>query len=106
MSDAAGFVYADDPDEPGWKNWALSDPTRFNGLLAPFKVRPEPDGTARVRMFLRHEQSNLRDAVHGGTTLALIDIALRAAARSFGLIVQGDDTIASFAATIRKPDTQ
>jgi uncharacterized protein (TIGR00369 family) len=147
LSDAAGFIYADDPDEPGWKSWELSDPTRFNSLLAPFKVRLEPDGSARVRMYPRHEHSNLRDAVHGGTTLAFIDIALFAAARSFGLItagtavtldlstqfigagaigqpldaevellretgrllflrglvVQGDNRIASFSATIRKP---
>lgn len=147
MSDSPRFLYADDPEAPGWKSWELSDPTRFNSLLAPFKVRMEPDGKARVRMFPRHEHSNLRDVVHGGVTLAFIDIALFAAARSFGLItagtavtidlstqfigagvigqpldaevellretgrllflrglvVQGDEKIASFAGTIRKP---
>jgi uncharacterized protein (TIGR00369 family) len=150
MSDALGFIYLDDPDEPGWKSWALSDPTRFNSLLGPFKVRLEDDGSARVRMVPRHQHSNLQNAVHGGTTLAFIDIALFAASRSFGLItagtavtldlstqfigagridepldavvellretgrllflrgliVQGDETIASFAATIRKPSPQ
>ncbi|RHW18984.1 PaaI family thioesterase [Sphingomonas gilva] len=147
MTDPPSFLYADDPDKPGWKSWELSDPTRFNSLLGPFKVRLEADGSARVRMVPRHIHSNLRNAVHGGTTLAFIDIALFAAARSFGLItagtavtldlstqfigagridepldavvellretgrllflrgliVQGDDRIASFSATIRKP---
>ena len=72
----------------GWREWALSDPTRFNSLLGPFHVKVE-DGIARVRMTPRHEHSNLRDSVHGGALLGFIDVALFAASRSFGLITAG-----------------
>ena len=29
------FVEAEDPANPGWRSWSLSDPTRFNTLLGP-----------------------------------------------------------------------
>lgn len=89
MSDTADFRYDDDPANPGWKNWDLPDQTRYNSLLAPFLVRLESDGVARVRMFPKRQHSNLRNAVHGGTILGFIDVALFAASRSFGLITAG-----------------
>nr|WP_240946597.1 PaaI family thioesterase [Novosphingobium sp. ERW19] len=102
---------------------------------------------ARLRMFPERRHSNLLDAVHGGVTLALMDIALFAAMRTLlsgdaagsvtldlssqfigagqigepldavtevlretgrlvflrGLVVQGQDTIAAYNGTIRKP---
>ena len=146
MDTAPAFINEPDPDNPGWLIWQLSDPTRFNSVLGKLLVRKEPDGQARVRMFPGHMHSNLANNVHGGVTLAFIDVALFAAARMFGLIeaasavtldlstqfiaagridapldaevellretgrllflrgliVQGDDSVASFAGTLRK----
>ncbi len=144
------FIHQPDPDNPGWKTWTLSDPTRFNSLLGKMMVRLEPDGQARIRMFPEHVHSNLSDNIHGGTTLAFIDVALFAGSRLFGLIeagtavtldlsvqfigagrvgepmdavvellretgrllflrgliVQGDNKVASFSGTIRKPGSK
>ncbi|MBC7987270.1 MAG: PaaI family thioesterase [Sphingomonadaceae bacterium] len=141
------FIHRPDPDLPGWLTWELSDPTRFNGVLGPLRVREEKDGQVRVRMVPTHAHSNLSDVVHGGVTLSLIDIAMFAGARMFGLIeagtavtldlsvqfmgagridepldvlvellretrrllflrglvVQGEDKVAAFSGTIRKP---
>jgi len=83
------FIHQPDPDNPGWMTWELSDPTRFNSLLGRMMVRLEPDGQARIRMFPEHVHSNLSDNIHGGTTLAFIDVALFAASRLFGLIEAG-----------------
>ncbi|RJF90431.1 PaaI family thioesterase [Sphingomonas cavernae] len=143
---APAFIHEPDPDNPGWLIWQLSDPTRFNATLGKLLVRLEPDGQARVRMFPERPHSNLANNVHGGVTLAFIDVSLFAASRMFGLIeaasavtldlstqfmgagrvgepldatvellretgrllflrglvVQGDERIASFAGTIRK----
>ncbi len=145
MTDESAFAFGEDPDHPGWHSWQLKDATRYNGFLGKLIVRRE-DGKARVRMFPQRVHSNLQDAVHGGTTLGFIDVALFAASRMFGLIeagtavtldlstqfigsgrmgqpldaevellretrrlifmrglvVQGPDTIAAFAGTIRK----
>ncbi len=144
------FIHQPDPDNPGWMTWTLSDPTRFNSLLGKMMVRLEPDGQARIRMFPEHVHSNLSDNIHGGTTLAFIDVALFAGSRLFGLIeagtavtldlsvqfigagrvgepmdavvellretgrllflrgliVQGDNKVASFSGTIRKPGSK
>ncbi len=126
----------------------MTDETRYNGtVLGNMIVRSEGEGKARLRMFPGHRHSNLGNAVHGGTTLGFIDVALFGAARVFGLIdtgfavtldlsvqfigagkldipldaevellretrrllflrglvVQGEDMVASFAGTIRKP---
>ena len=143
------FLYAPDPDNPGWFTWTLSDPTRFNSLLGPMRVRMEGD-LARVRMHPEHVHTNLSNALHGGTILSFIDVSIFAASRMFGLIeagtavtldlsvqfigagrpgvpldaevemlretgrllflrglvVQEDDRVASFAATIRKPSSK
>lgn len=149
-SNRPAFLHEPDPDHPGWLTWDLSDPTRFNRVLGKMLVRAEGEGRARVRMFPEHGHSNLSGAVHGGVTLAFIDVALFAGARLFGLveagtavtldlstqfigagrtgvpldaevellretgrllflrglIVQGDDKVASFAGTIRKPSAR
>ena len=147
VGDRPAFLHAPDPANPGWLTWELSDPTRFNRVLGKMLVRLEDDGRARVRMFPDHGHGNLSGALHGGVSLAFIDIALFAGARLFGLVeagtavtldlstqfiaagrigepldaevellretgrllfmrgllVQGDDTIAGFSGTIRKP---
>ncbi|MBB3860533.1 uncharacterized protein (TIGR00369 family) [Novosphingobium hassiacum] len=146
------FEYGPAEDHPGWFNWNLTDQTRFNAqtmgrLLTRIEQRADGGQVARLRMFPERRHSNLLDVVHGGVTLALIDIAMFAAMRTLldgdaggsvtldlstqfigagrlgepldavvevlretgrlvflrGLVVQGDDTIAAFNGTIRKP---
>ncbi len=151
MSEQA-FRYETAADHPGWFTWNLIDETRFNAqamgrMLTRIEDRADGVRVARLRMFPERRHSNLLDAVHGGITLALIDISLFAAMRTLldgdaagsvtldlstqfigagrigepldavvevlretgrlvflrGLVVQGDDTIAAFNGTIRKP---
>ncbi len=148
----SAFQYGPAEDHPGWFTWNLTDTTRFNAqtmglLLTRIELRADGGKSARLRMFPERRHSNLLDAVHGGVTLALIDISLFAAMRTLldgdadgsvtldlstqfigagrlkepldavvevlretgrlvflrGLIVQGDDTIAAYNGTIRKP---
>ncbi|UIJ45942.1 PaaI family thioesterase [Sphingomonas cannabina] len=82
------FSYEDDPDQPGWKLWKATDPTRFNTLLGPLSVRVD-GGIARVRMMPEHRHSNLRDHVHGGALLGFIDVAMFAGCRGFGVLNAG-----------------
>ena len=68
----------------------MVDTSRYNGtVLGKMIVRSEGEGKARLRMFPEHRHSNLGNAVHGGTTLGFIDVALFGAARIFGLIDTG-----------------
>ena len=146
------FTYQPSDRHPGWFTWNLSDTTRFNAqTMGDLVVREEeaPGGKrhVRLRMFPERRHSNLLDAVHGGVTLALIDISLFSAMRLLlngdaagsvtldlatqfigagrvgqpldsvcevlretgrlvflrGLVVQEDETIASFTGTVRKP---
>jgi uncharacterized protein (TIGR00369 family) len=88
--DTPAFDSSPDPDNPGWLNWQMIDASRYNGsVLGKLIVRSEGDGKARLRMFPEHRHSNLGNAVHGGTTLGFIDVALFGAARMFGLIDTG-----------------
>ena len=87
-AESPGFTFDDDPELPGWKRWSINDPTRFNAVFGPLSVRIE-DGIARVRIVPRPTHANLRDNVHGGALLAFIDMAIFAAARSFGVVVAG-----------------
>ena len=88
MSVDEHFDVDDDPDHPGWSRWGLRDDTRYNAFLGRLIVRREGEA-ARVRMFPTRVHSNLDDNVHGATTLGFIDIALFAAARTFGLLDAG-----------------
>ena len=86
------FVRQPAADLPGWSSWDLTDDTRFNAqTMGRLLVREDtsPGGTPllRLRMFPERRHSNLLDAVHGGVTLALIDISLFAAIR---LLLGGD----------------
>ncbi len=85
MTDPLPFAFGEDPDNPGWYSWRLRDDSRYNAFLGPLIVRREGDA-ARVRMFPARAHTNLQDAIHGGTTLGFIDVALFAAARMLGLI--------------------
>jgi uncharacterized protein (TIGR00369 family) len=88
--DTPAFDSSPDPDNPGWLNWQMTDPTRYNGtVLGKMLVRSEGPGKAGLRMFPEHRHSNLRNAVHGGVTLGFIDVAMFGASRMFGLIEAG-----------------
>lgn len=68
-------------DFPGWHSWELNDPTSFNGhvmgrLIVRKELAPAGHEVVRLRMFPVHQHSNIQNNVHGGTTLALIDISL------------------------------
>jgi acyl-coenzyme A thioesterase PaaI-like protein len=82
------FVDIPAAGQPGWREWQPSDPTRFNSVLGPVVYRSD-GGIVRVRMTPGHAHSNVRDALHGGATLAFIDIALFAAARALGIVTTG-----------------
>jgi len=90
LSEAPGFISEPDPDHPGWHTWHLSDPTRFNCWMFPrLLVRAESATTARLRIFPEHHHTNLGNNLHGGTIMALIDIALFACSRMLGLVEAG-----------------
>lgn len=62
--------------EAGWHTWNMMDRTRFNtAVLGEMRVRRE-GANCRLRMFPERRHTNLVDNVHGGVTLALIDISL------------------------------
>lgn len=84
------FESGADPEHPGWYKWEMRDKRRFNEqAIGKLIVRKDEDGKARLRMFPAIAHSNLMDAVHGGASLALMDISLFAASRVFGLIDVG-----------------
>ena len=90
MSDDRGFISEPDPDNPGWHTWQLNDTTRFNSWMFPrLLVRRDVDGKARLRMFPEHRHTNLGNNIHGGTVMALVDIALFACSRQLGIIEAG-----------------
>lgn len=78
MSDNGVFQYAPSDQYPGWHTWNLQDETRFNARgLGPMLVRAESDHQARIRLIEPGRQhSNVHDNIHGGATLALIDVAM------------------------------
>jgi uncharacterized protein (TIGR00369 family) len=79
-----------DPDNPGWLHWTMTDERRFNAnVLGKMILRSEGEGRARLRMFPTIKHTNLMDNLHGGTILALIDVAMFAGSRTFGLIEAG-----------------
>jgi len=88
MVEKPEFLYEEHPDHPGWHRWGLRNSDRYNTFLGDMMVRVE-DGVCRVRMLPERRHSNLGNNVHGGAMLGFIDVALFAAARSFGLIAAG-----------------
>jgi len=80
------FQFEPAADYPGWEDWKLIDPERFNhAVLGRLLVRAEGDRHARVRMFPETKHSNLINMIHGGATVGFVDVALFGAARCFGL---------------------
>ncbi len=70
------FRYDPIADEPDWFSWDMVDDTRFNtAVLGHLRVRREGE-QCRLRMIPQRRHTNIQDMIHGGTTLALIDIAL------------------------------
>lgn len=72
------FVHEPAPGHPGWHCWRLDDPAKFNNhALGDMLVRREGDRSARLRLLRTGIQhANLLDTIHGGVTLALIDVSL------------------------------
>ena len=86
--------FHDEPLGDGWIAWNLKDATRYNALIEPLQVRRDADTAdgrpiARLRMVPGRQHSNLGNAVHGGITLGLIDIALFASCHQFGVLNVG-----------------
>lgn len=84
----SGFRCEPDPENPGWLTWDALDPARFNGAaMGKLIVRRESENASRVRMVPDYRHANIPGSLHGGVTLALIDIALFA---SLYVLRQGD----------------
>jgi len=153
--DPIEFRHEPAADFPGWDDWDVADQAVFNPhAMGRLLVRQETAAggqpVSRLRMFPARQHSNVQHTVHGGATLALIDISLFAAFKLLlgghpgnavtldlstqfigtghlgepldavvevlretgrlafmrGLVVQGDNTIAAFAGTVRKPSVK
>ncbi len=76
------FVHEPDPEFPGWHTWELNEGPRFNSHgLGRMIVRPDGPRSACLRLLEVDERhSNILDAIHGGVTLAMIDVGMFAAA--------------------------
>lgn len=72
------FVHEPSPDYPGWHTWTLNDDRRFNSQgLGRMLIRREGERGARTRLLdVETRHSNVQDNIHGGVTLALIDVAM------------------------------
>lgn len=82
------FIHAPVPDHPGWHSWYLADETRFQPqTMGRLLVRVENAHTARLRLTPLQRHTNARGTVHGGVTLALVDIALFA---TFAAVLKGN----------------
>lgn len=78
MSSDTAFIHEPAPGHPGWLTWNLEDDTRFNAVgLGPMIIRREGERSACVRLIdLETRHSNMHGNVHGGVTLAFIDVAM------------------------------
>lgn len=78
MAQDAAFIHEPDPEFPGWNTWRLNEGLRFNTQgLGRMIIRREGECSARLRLLEAEQRhSNLHDNVHGGVTLALIDVAM------------------------------
>ena len=81
MKPTGEFIHVPDPENPGWHTWRVNDDARFNThALGRMIIRPEGESGARLRLLdVETRHSNLHSNVHGGVTLALIDVAMFAA---------------------------
>lgn len=74
---------------PGFHTWDLKEPGLYNDLLGPLYIRLLDSGLARMRMVPARQHSNMDNAVHGGTLLGFIDVALFAGAHMYGVNIAG-----------------
>lgn len=81
----ARLVSHPDPDHPGWDIFGPDRPGLFTDVIAPIHVRAAGPGRAMVRMVPRPGHGNIAGALHGGATMAFIDIALFAGASRAGV---------------------
>jgi uncharacterized protein (TIGR00369 family) len=82
------FISRPDPANPGWSTWDNADLSRFNPqVMGKLIVRREGERSCRLRMQTAHIHSNVLGKVHGGVSLALIDISLFACIRN---VLDGD----------------
>ncbi len=81
----ADSIFNHDPvlGEAGWIHWNLNDDSRFNAILGDIQVKF--GSPALVRMFPEQRHTNIEENLHGGTTLAFLDIALFAGCRGLNL---------------------
>lgn len=74
---------------PGFHTWDLKAAGYYNDFLGPLYIRRLDSGIAQMRMVPGGQHSNLDDAVHGGTLLGFIDIAMFAGAHQHGVDIAG-----------------
>ena len=88
------FICEPDAESPGWLRWRMADPTRFNeAVLGRLIARTEGDDICRVRIQPQVPlHSNNGGNIHGGVTLALIDISLFAAMQMLRGVDAGGST--------------
>ena len=73
----SNFSCEPDPEHPGWLRWRMLGATRFNeAVLGRQLVRREDETHCRHRIFPRHEHGNSNGNIHGGVTLAMVDVAM------------------------------
>ncbi|VWX46459.1 PaaI family thioesterase [Novosphingobium sp. 9U] len=78
MELTAAFIHEPDRDNPGWHTWHLDDDSRFNNAaLGRLLLRREGEHQARLRLpQTRAQHSNVHGKIHGGVTLALVDVGI------------------------------
>jgi acyl-coenzyme A thioesterase PaaI-like protein len=74
---------------PGFWTWDLKQSGLYNDFLGPLYTRRLENGHAQMRMIPQRQHGNLDNAVHGGTIMGLIDIALFAGAHQYGVDIAG-----------------
>ena len=70
------FDHLPDPENPGWHHWNLKDESLFNGAVMGKLITRREGDSCRLRMFPERRHENLQGIIHGGVTLALIDISM------------------------------
>lgn len=89
----APVIWQPHPEHPGWHEWRMREPGRFNDVLGPMLIRTEGPTAAVVRLANPGASlSNSDGAIHGGALLAFADIALFAGAFLCG-VEQGYDAV-------------
>ncbi len=86
------FTYQPADTMAGFHTWDLKEPGLYNDLLGPLYIRRLDSGLAQMRMVPGRQHGNLDNAVHGGTILGFIDIALFGGAHLYGLNIAGNSS--------------